>query len=233
MTASAQIMDQETRAPQAGLLACEVCSGLGEVYYPTPWHARGCDIDGPYDCPSCSGSGVGAFAAIPLSRGMVTVVDAADFEWLSQWKWHVRESGGMYYAVRERSAAERRAGGAIFSRMHRDIAGAPDGLPVDHRDGDGLNNRRSNLRICTHRENCANKSLRRDAVYSSFKGVTWNGFRWLAYIGSGRTKVRLGTFKNEVDAARSYDAAAIIRYGQFARLNFPDFAPANEKAVRK
>src|ERR1043165_2122866 len=88
---------------------------------------------------------------IPLTQGYVALVDDCDYEWLSQWKWcaHVAKGGRTAYAFRAKGIA-----------MHRVIMNAPEGMDVDHRDHNGLNNTRANLRICTHAENQRNMNHR-------------------------------------------------------------------------
>jgi hypothetical protein len=111
--------------------------------------------------------------------------------------------------------------------LHRLLLQAPAEFHVDHRDGDPLNNRLANLRLCTHSQNQANRPAMGGA--SRFKGVaTARGCRnrWRAQIQQQRAdgtfrRVCLGQFESEEDAARAYDAAALLKYGEFARLNFP------------
>lgn len=159
---------------------------------------------------------------IPLSFGHFATVDDEDFERLSRHRWYF--DGG--YALRTISGTSRRF-------MHHDIAGRRAGLQVDHANGDGLDNRRANLRHATHRQNTLNRRpvIRRDASRGSrFKGVSRDPSEnrttpWRARItvAPGR-QVLLGRFQTEEGAARAYDRAAIEHHGQFARLNFPDDA---------
>lgn len=144
---------------------------------------------------------------IQLTHGFVTVVDDADFEWLSQMKWRVRAKRYTHYAVRD---------GAW---MHRLILNAPAGVDVDHRDGNGLNNRRSNLRLATPVEQRRNTKRRSDNT-SGFKGVIKQGDAWRARIniGNGRC-LHLGYFSTAEEAGRAYDAAAREHFGEFARTN--------------
>jgi hypothetical protein len=156
----------------------------------------------------------GEVKQIPLGGGGCAYVDAADFEWLSQWTWHL--CGG--YAVR------RRNGKAIF--MHREIMQPPKGMVVDHLNRNKLDNTRVNLRVCTHRENACNREKKR-GTSSRFKGV---GFRkdrdkWYAAIKFGPKPIFLGYFTEEIDAARAYDRAAVEYFGESARLNFPEEWP--------
>ena len=109
----------------------------------------------------------------------------------------------------------RRAGGNLY--MHSLITGFAE---VDHWDGDGLNNRRSNLREVTHAQNMGN-ARKQYGCSSQYKGVYWGGKKWQAQIGVNHGTRYLGRFVNEEDAARAYDAAALEAWGEFARLNFP------------
>src|SRR4030067_2579990 len=106
---------------------------------------------------------------IPLSRGMVTLVDDLDYEWLSQWKWYAARGGATFYAGRSlpRSAEGR---GAVW--MHRLILSVPPGIDVDHRNGNGLDNRRINLRSCNRSQNACN--MRPIVGSSRFTGAWWH-----------------------------------------------------------
>lgn len=117
--------------------------------------------------------------------------------------------------------------------LHRLIAGAGKGECVDHIDGDTLNNRRANLRVCSHAENMRNRR-KSSSSRSAYKGVSRQSGMdaWVARIGGYKTgRTYLGTFREERDAALAYDAAAIKLYGDFARLNFPHLASSHRKTV--
>lgn len=148
---------------------------------------------------------------IELSRGMVALVDAADFDWLSQWSWCAvpASDGGTFYAQRSGNR-----------RMHNAIMLPQRGQLVDHINRNGLDNRRSNLRLCSFRQNMANRSFKPGV--SGYRGVYRYRDRWSANISfNGRSKV-IATFDNPTDAARAFDAAARQHYGEFAVLNFPN-----------
>ncbi|RAK52107.1 AP2/ERF family transcription factor [Phenylobacterium deserti] len=157
---------------------------------------------------------------IPLTKGKVAIVDDADFDWLSQWKW-MCSNGGR--AVRGPRGEERYPKRHRLIMMHRQLLQAPDGLEVDHIDGDPLNNQRSNLRLCTHQQNMKNRSGYRS---DKLKGAFFNRSigRWQAVIVCDGRRHYLGTFGAELDAALAYDKAARELHGAFARLNFPDEA---------
>lgn len=150
-----------------------------------------------------------AYAEVRLSDGSLARIDIADIPLVDGRLWHRREfKRGHSYAV----------GGAMIL-MHRLIAGAGKGEQVDHADNDGLNNRRNNLRLCTHAENCRNTN-KRPGCSSRFKGVslTRSG-KYQAQIEKNGTIIRLGTFRDEEKAARQYDSAARVLFGRFAKTN--------------
>jgi hypothetical protein len=152
---------------------------------------------------------------IMLTQAMFAIVDAVDFGWITKFRWCVHRSndGHRWYAVT-------RANNRIVL-MHRMIIGAPAGVDVDHANGNGLDNRRTNLRICTRTENLRN--MRPRGGSSRFKGVYWNKRDevWRAYIDVNKRRLSLGSYHHEFDAARAYDSAALKHFGAFARLNLP------------
>jgi len=154
---------------------------------------------------------------IHLTQGKVAIVDDDDYEWLSVWKWHYTNVG---YAARDRSRTAPGGRKKIF--MHREIMNAPDGFEVDHVEPEmRLDNRRQNLRNCTHAQNMKNrkKSSRNTSGYT---GVYWNkgAKKWQAYIRADGKTLYLGLFENAEEAARVRDAKARELRGEFARMNF-------------
>lgn len=155
---------------------------------------------------------------IPLSQGKVALVDDSDFERVNQYKWFVAHTRTYYYAARHSSGVPTRK----LEFMHRFILNAPAEFMVDHRDGNGLNNTRQNLRIATVAQNGYNRKVSKNST-SGFKGVTWVGqhHRWRATIKVDGKRIYLGEFRNPHDAARAYDVAARAFFGEFALLNLP------------
>jgi hypothetical protein len=155
--------------------------------------------------------------SIPLSRGLVTLVDDEDLDWLCAFRWHASCNKQYSYAVRNLRLGE---SGTTF--MHRMILDVPVGLWVDHADRNGLNNQRLNLRIATRSTNAANSKPRPHS--SRFKGVGWHGLigLWRARIQVDGNSRYLGAFDREIDAALAYDIAARETFGPFANLNFPN-----------
>lgn len=106
--------------------------------------------------------------------------------------------------------------------MHRVITAAPQGVSVDHQNGNGLDNCRSNLRVAGQSKNVAAAQIHRGK--SLYRGVQWSSQkgRWHAQIKVNYQKKHLGTFTDPVDAAHAYDQAALVAFGEYANLNFPE-----------
>jgi hypothetical protein len=156
---------------------------------------------------------------ISLTQGKVALVDDENFEWLSQFKWyarkHILKNRTNWYAVRNITVA---SGKQKTVQMHRIIAAVAGFPQIDHRDGNGLNNQRENLRPATCRQNQHNQR-KRISCSSKFKGVCWdrqNG-KWRADIRLPGYRLHLGLF--EEDAAKAYDKAARQLFGEFSFTN--------------
>lgn len=151
------------------------------------------------------------------------MVDEEDFESMSKFKWCAfvakRNSSGyeFIYAVTNQPDV---FGKRRVMYMHRHIMNAPWGIYVDHINGDGLDNRRSNLRLASNMEN-QRSSRPRSGGTSMFKGVCWNKAcnAWQAQIRIDKKRCYLGIFKTEEDAAMAYDVAAAKHFGEFALKN--------------
>jgi len=156
---------------------------------------------------------------IPLSQGQFALVDDEDFEWLNQWKWSAGKRRNTFYAFRSVSIK----GEQFHIYMHRLITEAPKGKETDHANGNGLDNRRRNLRVCTVRQNQYNQAKRKNSL-SQYKGVSLNKRvkvkKWVAGITKNGKNIHLGYFKDEIDAAKAYDRKAKELCGEFAKLNF-------------
>jgi hypothetical protein len=156
---------------------------------------------------------------IPLTKGQFAIVDDTDFDRLSQFKWCALELTHTFYAMRNERQKETGNPHRIY--MHRLIMNTPSGFDTDHHDHDGLNNTRANLRICTRVQNTRNARPR--GGRSEYKGVSWHNQRnkWITRIRFDGTQKHVGIYTSESEAARAYDAAALLHFGEFARLNFP------------
>lgn len=151
---------------------------------------------------------------IPLTKGVFALVDEEDFGKVSQYNWTALKSPRTHYAY------FRRARAVVY--LHRFIMDAPNGTQVDHQDGNGLNCRRNNMRVCSCRNNHQNIRKTGKLTSSQFKGVVWDKSRakWAARVKTGGVTYFLGRFDSEEDAAHAYDTSAIRMFGEFARLNF-------------
>ncbi|MCK5611589.1 Fis family transcriptional regulator [Candidatus Pacearchaeota archaeon] len=154
----------------------------------------------------------------PKYPATFALVDDSDYEWLNQWKWSAKEDYKTIYAHRCAGPSGKR----VHIKMHRLILGCKGKEHGDHRDCNGLNNQRCNLRSCSNRENNMNQMISVRNT-SGYKGVYWNkaSSKWTARIKSSRKRHILGHYFCIVKAAKSYDKAARKYFGEFARLNFP------------
>ncbi|SRR5712692_432961 len=152
-----------------------------------------------------------------LSQGQVAIVDDEDFDWVTQYEWHLKRGHNTFYAQRWVKID----GKWTRQKLHRFILGLTDPrIKIDHKDGNGLNNHRQNLRIATKQQNQANQQ-KQQGTSSRFKGVTWdkNRGKWSAQVMVAGKNKYLGRFDSELKAAQTYDQAAQKYFGNFAKLN--------------
>lgn len=155
----------------------------------------------------------GSFHVFDMGSGLRLFLDVADREIAADHRWYtVHPNEPLYYAMRERNIA-----------LHREIMEAPKGMVVDHRDGNGLNCRRYNMRLATDQQNRTHVHFpSKGATASGLRGVYRrpNGGRWYAQICIDYKCQFLGEFDNPVDAAKAWDIAAFAARGEFTFLNF-------------
>lgn len=150
-----------------------------------------CDYPGSYDMKE-----------LQLSQGQVALVDDQDYDFLNQWKWSAVKMGHTFYAVRNKwiGMIDGKEKGQII-QMHRLIMGFPEGMSIDHINHIGTDNRRENLRICTHRENLVNM---RTVNKCGFRGVSKNKNWYISQITIKNKKIYLGTYKTPEEAHDIY-----------------------------
>lgn len=163
---------------------------------------------------------VPAVIRIPLKhrrvRGLYAIVDDST-QTMHAWR-AMQSSSGTFYAYRVRKISGTRRNETVY--LHRAVFGhIPRGAEIDHRNGDPLDCRRSNLRICTHADNSKNVRPLRKNNTSGLKGVTAFRGRWRAYIVANGIQISLGLFDIKDHAGAAYDSAAISLFGTFASLN--------------
>lgn len=150
---------------------------------------------------------------LPLTKGKFALIDEEDYERVKQWKWSLHSGG---YAQR---------GGSVNGKkklfyLHRFILNAAVGSEIDHINGNKLDNRKANLRLCNHSQNLWNTRKSKQNK-SGYKGVSWDkrNRRFLVRIRNGKDNLYLGSFKDVIEAARTWNEAAKRYHGEFARLN--------------
>lgn len=153
----------------------------------------------------------------PKGKGLYTLVDKEDFEKYGHYNWNISSYGYAYTNIRQSETKKYK----IFY-LHRLIMNNPEGLTVDHINNTKLDNRRSNLRVCTQEDNTKNREKRQDSN-NNYKGVyrhtQTKTKTFTARIKVNGKKLHLGCFKTEEEAANAYNEAAYIYFGEFAKLN--------------
>ena len=149
------------------------------------------------------------YKLIPISNGLFVKVDNEDFNRVKDINW---TNNGSNYARNKK-----------IGYMHRFIIDCPVDMVVDNINHNTLDNRKSNLRICTHQENLMNQSIQNN-TYSKYKGVYWNKINknWNSRICFQYKNINLGSFDSEVEAAKAYDKKAKELFGEFYLTNFDE-----------
>jgi hypothetical protein len=160
----------------------------------------------------------GLMKEIPLTQGKFAIVDDDDYEKLMQHKWQAQKDKNTFYANR----TIRVNGKRTALSMHREILGLKkgDGKLSDHRNRNGLDNRKENLRVVILSVNNHNRKKNKNNT-SGYRGVCWNKDRWYVNIGIGGGKISVGYFDDLIIAAKAYDKAVTQYRGKDAILNFP------------
>lgn len=160
-------------------------------------------------------------ATVQLHDGSRVLIDAADYPSVSahHWRRDTPPNSTGTYAVMQESRKLAAGRTRRHTRLHRFLLAPPSTMSVDHVNGDGLDNRRANLRLCTKSQNAQN--TRRVKGRSAFKGVVWDCVRskWSARLKVGERRLMLGNFATEAEAAAAYDRAAREHFGEFACTN--------------
>lgn len=153
---------------------------------------------------------------INLKGGLQAMVDDEDFEELSLHNWKAEWHGRSFRAYRSTG----KGGKWAKFYMHRVILKCQNGQSIDHIDANPLNNQKSNLRICTHQQNCFNSSSRKNSS-SKFLGVHWAKHcrKWISQFEINGKNNYIGSYDNETEAALAYNVAASFAFKEFARLN--------------
>lgn len=153
---------------------------------------------------------------IPLTQGKFALIDDEDFEMVSLFKWYASKIGYTFYAISDITTNKKK----IMLLMHRLIMNLKPHEQIDHKDRNGLNNQKSNMRFCTQAQNLMNRRSNKNSS-SEYKGVHWHirDKKWIARIKINKKSIHLGYFKDESEAARAYNKKAIELFGVFANLN--------------
>jgi hypothetical protein len=160
----------------------------------------------------------GNIAYVPLTKGYEAIIDAEDAKLIGQWNWHANLGGKNVYARRKVKKCEVDIEGR-YMFLHRELLKPGTEIHVDHIDGNGLNNRKENLRLVTSHQNCFNRKINSNST-SGLKGVTWNkkDQRWRAQIRFDGEKIFLGNYKCPNEAYAAYCKASADLHGEFGRI---------------
>jgi hypothetical protein len=165
-----------------------------------------------------------AFRLIPMSQPKYAKVDPCDYERLRKYEWLAKKGKNSFYAQKRVPAGT--PGKEKLVYMHQMLIQVPDGKVVDHVNHEGMDNRRINLRAATYSQNLYNRKKRSGATQSKYKGIYWRKKvrKWQASIKYNKKRIELGYYRDEIEAAKAYDLAAIKYHGEFACLNFAESA---------
>jgi len=159
---------------------------------------------------------------LKLTNNKQTLLDDQDYEWTKRFIWKARKQGHNYYAYTHGGPNSELRKNVIQSSiaLHRELLGLDflDKRQVDHINGNGLDNRRFNLRVCTALENTWNRHVK--SKTSKYKGIHKKGKRWSARIKIGKSYKHLGYYNTDIEAALAYDKAATKYFKEFAKTNF-------------
>jgi hypothetical protein len=169
-----------------------------------------------------------------MAGGLVALIDDGDVDLVRAhngraYKWSGRRDCNAIYV----QAWQYREGGRKKITLHQLLLNAPRGTKIDHINGNGLDNRRANLRLCTNAQNSANQrkqtTRKGKRTYSEFKGVSWrkDDNRWTAQVGVAYHLYHLGFYSSETEAALAYNKAATFCFGPFAKLNMVTHGETN------
>jgi len=158
---------------------------------------------------------------IPLTQGKEAIIDIEDWKLVKDYKWCVRKDHSTFYAYT--GASKKRNHKNI--QMHRLLMSVTKDKQVDHINHNGLDNRKSNLRVCSHSQNQQNKEPQKN-VSSRYKGVVAvkNKKKWIAQIRINNKLNYLGYFDNEIEAAKAYDRASLKFHKEYGYLNFSEIS---------
>lgn len=150
---------------------------------------------------------------VPLTQGKFALIDGKDAELVMRYKWHVTSSG---YAGHNIALSKSKW---LYLKMHRILTSCPEGFQVDHINGDRLDNRRANLRICRQYQNVYNQRVRKNNT-SGYKGVVWHKLhkKWSASIQKDGIKYFLGLFIDKEKAHKAYKNKASELFGEYCRV---------------
>lgn len=164
------------------------------------------------------------FIEVQLTQGYIAIIDADDAERVCAHKWsvYINAKNRITPRIYAQSGLKRRKGERVY--LHRFIMGEPKGFQIDHINNNGLDCRKSNLRLATNSQNHCNMKSSRPST-TGFRGVTVKKYTntfYIARISFNGKRCFIGSFSTPEEAARAYDAKAIELHGEFATLNFPD-----------